>query len=209
LVDYVLSSSLQREGQRFKVRAELMSVDDGSLVWANRVFDGLVRDLFAMQDSIAHQLVAQLRGQLVAQGLALGDGQGKRNPEAYQLYQEGMFHVARANLVGAERAARLFEEAVARDSTFADAWAELAGAYDWLSQFSVRAPTDIVFQARRAAERAVALGSVRGNARGLAQPCAVPSSTSTHTDAMLRRSRNPGDASVHLLYGQSPGLTRR
>lgn len=204
--DYVLSSSLQRDGQRFKVRAELMRVDDGSLVFANRVFDGLVSDLFAMQDSIARLLVAQLRGQLVAQDLALGAGQGRRDPEAHRLYQEGLHLVRMGNLRDAERASRYFEEAVAHDSTFADAWSELAVAYDWLSQFSGRAPTDIIAKARSAAEKAVSLDPVTSTAREfLARYRIYFEFDYEGYEAEARRAVNarPGYAEGHLNLGQN------
>jgi TolB-like protein len=206
-VDYVLTGSFQRVGERFKVRVELLHVPDGALVWAGNSFDGSTADLFAMQDSISRQLVAQLQGKLKAEGLPLGVAQGRRDPEAYRLYHEAKRLLASTstNRTIAESASRLLEQAVERDSTFADAWATLALAYDWLAQFSGRAPMEIVSKARSAAERAVAIDP--GNADGgtyLARHKLNFEFDVEGYDASMRRvlQNNPGSALAHATYGQ-------
>ena len=206
-VEYLLTGSLQRVGERFKVRVELLRVPDGALIWAGNSFDGSTADLFAMQDSISRQLVAQLQGKLVAEGLPLGAGQGRRDPEAYRLHHEAKRLLASTstNRTVAERASRLLEQAVERDSTFADAWATLALAYDWLAQFSGRAPMEIVSKALSAAEKAVAIDP--GNADGgtyLARHKLNFEFDVEGYDVSMRRvlQNNPGSALAHGTYGQ-------
>ncbi|MGB7923104.1 MAG: winged helix-turn-helix domain-containing protein, partial [Pyrinomonadaceae bacterium] len=54
-VDSVLEGTVQRAGDRVRVTAQLVSVRDGSALWAQS-FDGSFTDIFAMQDSISAQI---------------------------------------------------------------------------------------------------------------------------------------------------------
>ena len=54
-VDSVLEGTVQRSGDRVRVTAQLVSVRDGSALWAQS-FDDRFTDIFAMQDSISEQI---------------------------------------------------------------------------------------------------------------------------------------------------------
>jgi TolB-like protein/DNA-binding winged helix-turn-helix (wHTH) protein len=54
-VDAVLEGTVQRSGDRVRVTAQLVSVRDGSALWAQS-FDDSFTDIFAMQDSISEQI---------------------------------------------------------------------------------------------------------------------------------------------------------
>lgn len=54
-VDSVLEGTVQRAGDRVRVTAQLVSVRDGSALWAQS-FDDSFTDIFAMQDSISEQI---------------------------------------------------------------------------------------------------------------------------------------------------------
>jgi TolB-like protein/DNA-binding winged helix-turn-helix (wHTH) protein len=54
-VDSVLEGTVQRAGDRVRVTAQLVSVRDGSALWAQS-FDDRFTDIFAMQDSISEQI---------------------------------------------------------------------------------------------------------------------------------------------------------
>src|SRR6516162_1663657 len=58
-VRYALEGSVQRSGKRFRVNAQLIDVESGRHIWAER-FDKPVADLFDMQDEIVSRLANAL-----------------------------------------------------------------------------------------------------------------------------------------------------
>ena len=64
-VRYVLEGSVQRGGNRLRVNVQLIDVETGNHLWAER-FDKPVADLFDMQDEIVSRLANTLNSQLIA-----------------------------------------------------------------------------------------------------------------------------------------------
>ena len=63
-VRYVLEGSVQRGGNRLRVNVQLIDVETGNHLWAER-FDKAITDLFDMQDEIVSSLASTLNAQLI------------------------------------------------------------------------------------------------------------------------------------------------
>jgi TolB-like protein/class 3 adenylate cyclase/Tfp pilus assembly protein PilF len=63
-VRYVLEGSVQRGGNRLRVNVQLIDVETGNHLWAER-FDKPIADLFDMQDEIVSGLANELNAQLI------------------------------------------------------------------------------------------------------------------------------------------------
>jgi TolB-like protein/class 3 adenylate cyclase len=63
-VRYVLDGSVQRGGNRLRVNVQLIDVETGNHLWAER-FDKPITDLFDMQDEIVSSLANALNAQLI------------------------------------------------------------------------------------------------------------------------------------------------
>jgi TolB-like protein len=63
-VRYVLEGSVQRGGNRLRVNVQLIDVETGNHLWAER-FDKTITDLFDMQDEIVSSLANALNAQLI------------------------------------------------------------------------------------------------------------------------------------------------
>jgi TolB-like protein/class 3 adenylate cyclase len=63
-IHYVLEGSVQRDGNRLRVNAQLVDVETGNHLWAER-FDKPVSDLFDIQDEIVSRLANTLKTQLI------------------------------------------------------------------------------------------------------------------------------------------------
>ena len=126
-VGLVVEGSVLREGNRLRINAQLVSVTDDVPLWSER-FERGVEDVFAIQDEISRAIVDRLR-------LTLGRGQRRytTNLEAYEIYLRARALVDRRPL-GADsaRAAELFRQVIAKDETFAPAYAGLVHAYAFL-----------------------------------------------------------------------------
>jgi TolB-like protein/Tfp pilus assembly protein PilF len=119
----IVEGSVQRDGNRLRISAQLVQVEGDTPLWSDR-FDRELKDIFAIQDEISRAIVNKLR-------LTLGTGQRRyyTNLEAYELYLKARELVDRRSALPAQQAIKLFEQAIARDPSFAPAYAGLADAY--------------------------------------------------------------------------------
>ena len=161
-VDAVLEGHLQRDGDRLRVSARLMNVDDGRQIWADR-HDENFTDIFTVQDAIATKVWASLTPELTGDE-APPFKRYTDDAEAYQLYASGRFHRRRGNEAGFRKALEFFHQAVERDPDFALAYVGLAEGYAGLGVFGIAAPHDVFPQARQAVHRALELAPELGEA---------------------------------------------
>ena len=87
-VDTVLEGSVRRQGEKIRVTAQLIKVADGYHLWSER-YDRDMKDVFAIQDEIAQNIVRALQ-------VTLGPGEekvtrtaGTTDLRAYDLYLKG------------------------------------------------------------------------------------------------------------------------
>jgi TolB-like protein/Tfp pilus assembly protein PilF len=127
-VNLVLEGSVSGSGEQVRVQAQFAQVGGDTPIWVGK-FDRRVTDMLAIQDEIARAVVNQLR-------LTLGRGQRLYNldSEASTLYLKARTLVERRGTPSAEAAVPLFEQIIARDPSFAPAYAGLADAYAFMSQ---------------------------------------------------------------------------
>jgi TolB-like protein/class 3 adenylate cyclase/Flp pilus assembly protein TadD len=104
-VRYVLEGSVQRSRERMRINVQLVDVESGNHLWAER-FDKPLADLFEMQDEVVVRLASQLSAELVS---AEARRAGKSpNLDAYDLYFQGMAWLNRGTSHECSRHARSF-----------------------------------------------------------------------------------------------------
>lgn len=157
-VGHVIEGSVRKSGDRLRVEARLVSVQDGFRIWSER-FDTEAADIFAVQDSIAHAVARALRVRLSEDASELALRGQTSDPEAQDLYLKGRFAWNRRTQGGLERAVRFFEEAVSRDPEYARALVGLGDAYAVLGFYDYRPPNVAFPRAQDAAYRALAIDS--------------------------------------------------
>ena len=62
-VRYVLEGSVRKTGSRIRITGNLIEAETGSHIWANR-YDGLLDDIFDLQDQITQSIVGALQPKL-------------------------------------------------------------------------------------------------------------------------------------------------
>jgi TolB-like protein len=162
-VQYLLTGTVRWEKRpdgtsRVQVTPELIQVMSAAAKW-QQPFDAALTDVFQVQGEIAGRVAQAL-------GVALGTGDREQlaekpttNLAAYEAFLKG--EQISQNLGGGEpatlrQAVGYYEQAVALDSSFAQAWAQLSRAHSLVYLNGTPRPTDAE-QARVAAERALAL----------------------------------------------------
>ncbi len=124
-VRYVLEGSVQRDGTRVRVNADLIDAESGAQAWADR-FEDDVADLFKLQDEVVERLARALQVELVNAEAERSLHDRPRNPDAIDLTMRGLALLNQlATKTASDEARDLFEQALALDPTNADA---LAGA---------------------------------------------------------------------------------
>ncbi len=154
-VTMTLEGSVQRRGDRVRISTQLSNVSDGVAVWSE-TYDRPATELYALQGAIAASVAAVVRA-----GVTAGQGpdlESTRNPVAYDHYLRGHYLLQRRGATSLREAITRFESAIAGDSLFARAWAELAQAHAVLPLYT-GAAIDRSGRIERAAERALALDS--------------------------------------------------
>jgi serine/threonine-protein kinase len=132
-VTHILEASVQRAGAILRVTVHLVRTRDGAAIWSER-YDGDVRDVFAVQDSIARTIANSLRPKLASADSAPRPAR-ETSSEAYDLYLRGLeLFNARTDL---PRSVRYFTEALAKDPMFAEARGGLALAFLVIADESV------------------------------------------------------------------------
>jgi DNA-binding winged helix-turn-helix (wHTH) protein/Flp pilus assembly protein TadD len=154
-VEAVLEGKVQRAGNRVRVTAQLVRVEDGATLWADTL-DEPFTDLFRAEDVLSERLERALALKLGAPE-ATGPESTTTDAEAYRAYLKGRYFWNKLTGPWLGKARLEFQAAVDRDPGFARAWAGLADTQVMLTLFGSATPADGWALARRAAERAVAL----------------------------------------------------
>lgn len=168
-VSAVLEGSVRRAGDHVRITAQLIDAESDSHLWSE-TYDREMKDVFAIQDDIAHSIVKALQVTLTPQERRAMQFVATSDPEAYDYYLRGrnyMYSMARRDY---EHAIRMFEQAIAVDSKYALAYAGMADAYSHLYRY-VEATPENAQRANRASEQAVVLDPESAEAhasRGLA-----------------------------------------
>jgi adenylate cyclase len=124
-VKTVLEGSVRKSANRLRISAQLINVADGYHLWSER-YDREMKDVFDVQDEITLAIVDALRVKLLGDEKQAVLKRHTDDTEAYQLYLKGRYYWNKRTAEGFEKALECFEEAIARDSNYALAYAGLA-----------------------------------------------------------------------------------
>lgn len=154
----VLEGSVRREGNHVRITAELVKADDGFQLWS-QTYDREINDIFAVQDEIARAATEALQLKLLGgNGEPVPSNLRTANPEAYQAYlQAKYFSVRGQNKQDLGKALAYTDQAIKLDEKYAPAWALRASVQDLMAEVGATDVTEGFRNARRDAERAIAL----------------------------------------------------
>jgi TolB-like protein/DNA-binding winged helix-turn-helix (wHTH) protein/Flp pilus assembly protein TadD len=199
----VLAGSVRKSGGQIRISANLIDASVGRLLWSetyNREF----KDVFAIQEGIARAIVETL-------DLRLAGAQSKRlvrnssvNLEAYSLYLKGRYTLnTAADAEVTKKAMRYFEQAIARDSSYAPAYTGLGDSYDELYNAEALPPVEALAGRRKAAQKALELDPTLPEAIATRGGVAVEDWDWPTAERCFRRAieLKPNDTTTHCWYG--------
>ncbi len=150
----LVAGTIQREGDRVRITAELTDAMKGKLIWSN-TFDGKMENILALQSEVARMIVREIRVSLTPEERAHLSQIRDVDPEAYDAYLKGQSIMTEFLTERFDEAVQYYREAIERDPEFARAYAALADVYVWLGMS--RGPDDYRESARAAALKALEL----------------------------------------------------
>jgi TolB-like protein/Tfp pilus assembly protein PilF len=207
----VLEGTVSYSGKRARIRAQLIDAATDRHLWANsyeRDFDNVL----TLQDEIADEVAAAVVEKLTGGAANAAHTARPVDPDVRVAYMRGRFFWNKRDEPGLKEAIRYFDQAIAKDSNYAPAYAGLADCYNLLSVWGSLSPHEAFPKAKEAALKALQLD---------------PSSAEAYTSLAFETYRydwdfagaekdfqkaiqlNPNYATGHQWYGEFLGDLRR
>jgi TolB-like protein/DNA-binding winged helix-turn-helix (wHTH) protein len=150
-VDAVVEGSVLRSGDRVRITAQLIRAANDRHLWAHS-YEGELRNVISLQAQVAEAITGEVRVSLDTRKQNQLHAARTYDPEAYDLYLRGRYVFRRRTPQALHEALGYFEQAAAKDSDFAPAYAGMADCYTLLALFGdgYRWVPDAIANARHA-----------------------------------------------------------
>jgi TolB-like protein len=155
-VRYVLEGSVRKAGGRVRITAQLIEVETGGHLWADR-FEGTLEDVFDVQDEVAISVAGVIEPTLRKAETRRASRKPTENLDAYDLYLRALAKSEQEE-AGLREAVSLLKAALALDPSYAAAAARVAYCYMGLRWFGFRVSDTELAEAGQLAELAIRLG---------------------------------------------------
>ncbi|MEP7213875.1 MAG: protein kinase [Acidobacteriota bacterium] len=152
-----------QHGDALQINVEMVNAADKSLIWGES-YNRKLTDLQDVQDEIARTVSQKLRLKLSGDQERRISKQLTDNPQAYQLYLNGVFYGRKRGMENIRTALDYQNQAIALDPSFALAYVELAGDYTLLVGSDLIEPAEGKRKAREAVEKALELDDTLADA---------------------------------------------
>ena len=210
-VEAVLEGSVRKAGDRLRIMAQLINIDDGCHLWSER-YDRKMEDVFAIQDEVTLAIVDNLKVKLLKGEKAQLEKRHTDNLEAYNLHLKSSYYRQMLTGEGFKKSIKCSQKALEMDPNYALAYYGLAAVYLASSYWGNMPPAEAYPKAKEYANTALNIDST------LAEAHAALGFIYTHYDwnwpAAERELRyaldlKPNSAIIHLYYSWLFTLTER
>jgi uncharacterized protein (TIGR02996 family) len=200
-VDAIVEGSVIREGNRIRVHAQLIRGATDEHFWSE-AYDRELRDVLDLQSEVAQSIARKVEVTVTGEEHTRLIAARSVSPEVYESYLKGQFskNNSRDEI---EKSIAYFEEAIAKDPTFAPAYVGLAEAYERLGSSFFGAPPDETRpKVTRAARKALDLDPGLAEAHALLGRILKKQFQWADAEAEYKQALalNPNDPATHLEY---------
>ncbi|MCK4964569.1 MAG: hypothetical protein KAS54_05770, partial [Dehalococcoidia bacterium] len=156
-VDAVVEGTLHQVGESVRIRVQLIdALPEERNLWA-QTYDRPMTDVLAMYGEIARTILGEIQIKLTAEEERSLASARQVNPEAYDAYLKGQFHLGKMTPPDLEIALQYYELALKKDPNFALAYAGISLSWAFRNQMGFVLPREATPQAKAAAQRALEL----------------------------------------------------
>jgi TolB-like protein/Flp pilus assembly protein TadD len=150
----ILEGSVRTSGDRIRLTAQLINVEDGYHIWSN-YYDRKLTDLFDIQDEVASSIAEALVENF--DGLETKPTSRSDNLAASQAYRTGRLHWWRRTPAELQKAIEMFAKALEHDAQFAPAYAAMADSWMLLSLYGNVNTVKAIQKAQDMVDKALAI----------------------------------------------------
>lgn len=169
-VDYLVEGGVRRTNNQVSFNVQLIQASDQTHLFA-RKYDFQALDVFSIQTCLAQEVAAHIPALAETTGPTEVTGRDKRklteNILAYNAYMQGRYYIHQWTPEAIAKAKQCFEEAIARDTEFALAYAGLAEANGWMGWLGFVRPKDAFAAGVWAALRAIEIDRTLAQAHAM------------------------------------------
>jgi TolB-like protein/DNA-binding winged helix-turn-helix (wHTH) protein/Flp pilus assembly protein TadD len=152
--DYLIEGSVRREGERVRVTVKLIRVRDQSRIWSEN-YDRFGSGVIQIQDELGNAIARQVQVELLPRDT--NQRKQTRILDAYDPYLLGRHFWSQVTPGAIRKSIEYYQTAIAKDPSYALAFAGLADAYTILPITSDSPPREMLPLARNAASEAIRL----------------------------------------------------
>ena len=153
-VSTVLEGSVRTSGDRIRLTAQLINVEDGFHIWS-KDYDRELTDVFEIQDEVATSIASALVDSF--DGLETRPTSRSDSLAATQAYRTGRLHWWRRTPTELQQAIEMFATALEHDAQFAPAYAAMADTWLLLSLYGNVDKVKAIEKAQQMIDKALAI----------------------------------------------------
>jgi serine/threonine protein kinase/Tfp pilus assembly protein PilF len=201
-VTTVLAGSIRKAGDRLRITAQLINVEDGFHIWSEK-YDRDLDDIFAIQDEISLAIVDNLKVRLLGEERSALVKRHTVDQEAHNMYLKGLYFWNRRLEGGMKSAMEHFHQAMEKDPDYALAHVGVADTYNLTGFFGYSPPNETFPRAKAAAQRALEIDNSLGEAHaslGWAAMCFDWDWSAAEREFKQAIQLNPAYATAHEWY---------
>lgn len=155
-VDALVEGSVERSGDRLRVRVQLIQASTDHHLWAE-AYDRELSDVLRLEADLAQDIAQQIQVHLTPQQQHELAKRQSLNPQAFQDYLQGRQYWAMRTNESLHKAIEFFTRAIQEDPRDARSYAGLAHCYIVLPMLTEAREAETQPKAREAAQKALAL----------------------------------------------------
>ncbi len=201
-VEALVTGDIRQMGDNFIINVRLIDGRDETQIWGNQYIRSSA-DVIAAQNEISRAVAQNLRIKLTESDAQLLSKRPTDNPEAWQLYQRGRFHVFKLIPPEVQKGIGYFQQAIRVDPSYALAYSGLSDAYRTLAIGSEVSPIENLALSKTLSNRAIELDeSLSEGHSGLGMTVYWGDWNWKESEDRYRRALelNPNNAMAHLYY---------
>ncbi len=153
-VEAIVEGTVLRAGDRVRITAQLIDAAKEAHLWAES-YERDLRDVLALQAEVAQAVAREVRVKLTPQEQVHLSQVHPVDPEAYEAYLKGRYLWNRRSGAAVGKAIQCFQQAIAKDPTYAAAYAGLADCAGGAGFGGFTSPEDGCGKAKVAARKAL------------------------------------------------------
>ena len=155
-VSTILEGSIRKANNSVRITAQLIDTTDGAHIWSQN-FDREMDNIFALQDEISLLIADQIRENFGINIRTITKEAPTKNTAAYEALLQGSYYLKRKDFEDIKKALDYFQQAVALDPHYAQAYAYIGETYLHQAGFGILSNTEAHGKARIAAKKALSI----------------------------------------------------